>query len=112
MNGSRWRKNRGRSSRAQPQVALGSADERTEPCFVTSLDREVESHAFEGRGKFLRIRAHDFKILQAATRGSVLGGVHRVRAPFDETGHETVTALGKADGRTGVQVALRWVSGA
>src|SRR2546421_10489619 len=107
MNGSTWRKNRGRSSRAELQVAVGCADERREPCFVTSLDGEVESHASEGRGKFLRIRAHDFKILQAATRGSVLGGVHRVRAPFDEKGQETVAVIGKVDGSPGEHVENR-----
>src|SRR5207244_12544285 len=84
MSGSRWRKNRGPSSRAQPQVALRPADERAEPCFVTSLDGEVQSHEFEGQGKFIRILDHDFKILQAETRGSVLGVGHRLSTTFDE----------------------------
>src|SRR5712664_4936208 len=101
-----------RSSGAELDVALWSADEGVKPGFVASLDGEVESDAFESRGEFLRIRAHDFKILQAATCGSILGGVDRVRAPLDEERKEAVAIVGEVDGFPGEDAAIRTLSGA
>src|SRR5437762_13985228 len=86
-----WRRSariEARASGGQAEVALWSANERAEPGFVAALDGEVEAHAFEGQGEFVRIHAHDFEIRQAATFWSVLGRVDRVGAPFDEEGEE------------------------
>src|ERR1700674_451635 len=101
-----------RSSGGEPKVALWSADERAEPGFVAALDGEVEADALEKQREFVRIHAHDFEILQAATRRSILGRMNRVRAPFDEEGEEAVAVVGEVDGFPGENVAIRALSGA
>src|SRR5712664_578422 len=101
-----------RASGTQRKVALWSADEGVKTGLVTALDGEVEADAFESHGEFLRIRAHDFKILQAATCGSILGGVDRIGAPFDEEREKAVAIVGEVDGFPGEDAAIRALSGA
>src|SRR6266851_2467752 len=100
------------SGRAYAEVALWAADERAKAGFVAALDGEVQAHPFHGCGEFVRIIAHDFEIRQAALLGSVLGGVNRVGAPFDEEGQEAVAVVGEVDGFPGENAAVRAFSGA
>src|SRR6266566_4720333 len=79
---------------------------------IASLDGKVEANAFEGGVEFLRIGAHDFEIFQLAMRGSILGRMDRVSAPFDEEGEETVAIVGEIDGFPGEDAAVRALSGA
>src|SRR6266852_6705609 len=94
------------------EVALWAADEGAKARFVASLDGEVQAHPFHGCGEFVRIIAHDFEIRQAALLGSVLGGVNRVGAPFDEEGQKAVAVVGKVDGFPSEDAAVRALSGA
>src|SRR5229473_3197694 len=100
------------SGRAYAEVALWAADERAKAGFVAALDGEVQAHPFHGCGEFVRIIAHDFEIRQAALLGSVLGGVNRVGAPFDEEGQKAVAVVGKVDGFPSEDAAVRALSGA
>jgi len=86
-----------RGSGAELDVAFGAADEGVKAGFVTALDGEVEADAFEGRGEFLGIGAHDFKIIQGAFCGCIPGRVDRVGAPFNEEGEEAVAVVGEVD---------------
>src|SRR6266403_376494 len=82
-----------RSSGAELDVALWSADEGVKAGFVAALDGEVKADAFESRGEFLGIVAQDFKIVQGAFCRCILGRVNRVGAPFDEEGEKAMAAM-------------------
>src|SRR5712692_4297865 len=98
------------SGRAYAEVALWSTDERAEARFVASLDGQVEANPLYGCGKLVWFIAHDFEIRQAALLGSVLGGVNRVGAPFDEEGQKAVAVVGKVDGFPSENAAVRALS--
>src|SRR5260370_25240143 len=98
------------SGRAYAEVALWAADERAEARFVASLDGQVEANPLYGCGKLVWFIAHDFEIRQDALLGSVLGGVNRVGAPFDEEGEEAVAVVGKVEGFPGENAAVRALS--
>src|SRR5690349_1638509 len=97
---------RNEGSGAELGVTLRSADEGVKAGFVAALDGEIEADTFEGGGEFLGIGAQDFKIIQLATRGSVLGRVDRVGAPFDEKGEEAAAVVGEIDGFPVEDVAI------
>src|SRR5258708_39153424 len=97
---------------AQLQVALGTADECMKAGFIAALDGEVDAYALQCCGKFVRLRAQDFKIVQGALCGCVFGGVDRVGAPFHKEGEETVAVVGEVDGFPVENAAIRTLSGA
>ena len=99
-------------SRAQLYVTLGAADECMKTRFIAALDREVDAHALQCRGEFVRLRAQNFEIVQRATRGGVFGGVDRVGAPFDKEREEPMAVVGETDGFPIEDAAVRTLSGA
>src|SRR5258708_5316080 len=94
------------------EVSLWSADEGVKAGFVAALDGKVETNAFKSCGEFLRIDAQDFKIVQGAFCGRILGRVNRVGAPFDEEGEKAVAVVGEVDGFPVEDAAVGAFSGA